>query len=58
MTQKRISMHSVEQDVLTEWRHCYVYTKRAGVCSRVKRIYRRRERRTAKTSIRRTPDLA
>jgi hypothetical protein len=58
MAQKRIIKGWDEEDALTDWRKWYGYTQRAGVCARVKRRYRRRERRTAKISIRRTPDQA
>ncbi len=40
--------NGVEQDVFTGWRRLYCYTKRAGVCSRIKRNARRRERREGK----------
>ena len=42
-----------ELDVLTKWRRMYCYTKRPGVCARVKRNFRRRERVTAKSRLRR-----
>jgi hypothetical protein len=58
MAEKRIIKGFEEQDVLTKWRRIYCYTKRAGACAGVKRRYRRRERRSAKICIRRTPDLA
>ena len=41
-----------EDDVFTKWRHQYRYTQRAGVCAKIKRGARRRERREAKVSIR------
>lgn len=46
-------IHSyVEEDVFTGWRRLYCYTQRAGVCARVKRRYRRWERRQGKREAR------
>ena len=39
-----------EQDALTKWRK--LYGPKAGVAAKVKRRYRRRERRTAKEELR------
>lgn len=33
-----------EQDVTSQWRKVYCYTQRPGVCAKVKRAMRRRER--------------
>lgn len=52
MTIKRIIRGSDEQNVLTRWRRVYVYTQRSGVCHRVKRTARRRERHDAARRIR------
>ena len=41
-----------EQDVFTRWRRLYCYTDRAGVCHKIKRGARRRERREGKADIR------
>lgn len=41
-----------EDDVFGSWRRAYCYTQRAGVCARIKRGARRRERREAKVEIR------
>ena len=43
-----------EQDVVTSWRRYYVWTKRPGATSRVKRAIRRRERRAAKHTTKET----
>jgi len=43
---------STEDDVFSSWRRVYCYTQRAGVCARIKRGARRRERREAKVEIR------
>lgn len=43
---------ATENDVFTKWRHLYCYTQRAGVCAKIKRGARRRERREAKAAIR------
>jgi hypothetical protein len=37
-----------EEDVFTSWRTYYCYTQRAGTCAKIKRQYRRRERRQGK----------
>jgi hypothetical protein len=41
-----------EQDALTSWRRFYVYLQRPGAADKIKRRYRRRERRLAKKEIR------
>lgn len=33
-----------EQDIVTSWRKEYTFTKRPGVCAKVKRAIRRRQR--------------
>lgn len=45
---KRKTMPNAEQDVFTGWRRVYCYTQRAGVCAKIKRNARRRERREGK----------
>lgn len=49
---KRRTREGVEQDVFTTWRRWYRWTKRAGVCARIKRNANRRERREAQAEIR------
>lgn len=44
---------SAEQDALTSWRRRFCYLQVAGATSNIKRGARRRERRDAKTAIRR-----
>lgn len=41
-----------EDDVFSAWRRLYCYTRRAGVCHKVKRGASRRERREAQAEIR------
>jgi|1185.fasta_scaffold06186_5 hypothetical protein len=41
-----------EDDVFSRWRRVYCYTDRAGVCAKIKRGARRRERRDARHDIR------
>ena len=48
---KRIPMKGDELNVLTGWRRFYKYTQRPGVAGRVKRGYRRRERRVARQRL-------
>lgn len=43
---------AAEQDVHTGWRRLYVYTQRAGVTTKIKRMTRRRERREGKRELR------
>jgi hypothetical protein len=43
---------SAEGDVFTTWRRRFCYTQRAGTCAKIKRQYRRRERREGKQEIR------
>ena len=45
---KRIPMKGYEFDVLTKARHFYCYTKRPGVCKRIKRQYNKRFRKRTK----------
>lgn len=52
MNRRQIKTYG-EQDALTGWRHVYCYLQRAGVRSSIKRGARRRERRDAKSVIRR-----
>lgn len=40
-----------EYDVLTGWRRVLKYTKRPGVCKRIKNQYNRRLRKTAREQI-------
>lgn len=47
---------AAEQDALTRWRRIYCYLQRPGVVSGIKRQARRRERREAKSAIRRDQD--
>ena len=49
---KRPIKNADEEDAFTAWRHLYCYLGRAGVRSRIKRRYRRRERHEAKDQIR------
>jgi hypothetical protein len=44
--------HADEYDCLTSWRKYYVYLQRPGATDRIKRRYRRRERRLGKKEIR------
>ena len=48
---KRIPMKGDEPDVLTGWRRFYKYAQRPGVAGKVKRGYRRRERRVARQRL-------
>lgn len=41
-----------EDDVFSKWRRRYCYTDRAGVCAKIKRNARRRERHDARHDIR------
>lgn len=41
---------------MTSWRKLYCYTQRAGVTDAIKRAYRRRERRMAKSDLRRNEE--
>lgn len=50
---KRKMKSGDEYDVFTGWRRYYKWTQRPGATSKVKRGARRRERREAKTEIRR-----
>lgn len=50
---RRIPMKTADEyDCLTPWRKYYVYLQRPGAADKVKRRYRRRERRLAKKEIR------
>ncbi len=51
---KRRIKSADEQDVFTGWRRLYSYTQRAGVCHKVKRRARRRERHEARREIQTT----
>lgn len=48
----RSAIDGDEQDVFTGWRRFYVWTKRPGATSKVKRKARRRERHEAKAALR------
>ena len=50
---KRATRGGAEVDVFTSWRRLYCYLQRAGAASKVKKGARQRERRDAKTRIRR-----
>lgn len=50
---KRKMKSGDEYDVFTKWRRYMAWTKKPGATARVKRGARRRERREAKTEIRR-----
>jgi len=41
-----------EQDVLTGWRYAYLYTRKPGVCKRVKKKYNKRFRKIIRKSLR------
>lgn len=49
---RRKILNADAQDVHTNWRHYYCWTKRAGATSKTKRITRRWERARAKRRLR------
>jgi hypothetical protein len=53
---RRATLGFAEQDTFTSWRRLYCYLQRAGAASKIKKGARQRERREAKTRIRRGED--